>query len=236
MTDETLLGAAAAEAGGEAEGSENQGAEGAEGKAAENAQAEGAEGAEGKGEGKADGANGEDKSGEGKEGENAEGADEDALTGAPENYGDFTIPENLTATEEELGEFKEFAKELDLSDKGAQKVIDKFGEQIAKFQDAQQKAWADIQDDWKKETETDKEIGGQNLQKTLQHAQAGLKAFGSPELVELVEQYGLGNNKAVISLLAKVGEAASEGNFHAGGNKANPPKTLAQRIYTQPSE
>lgn len=228
------------EAGKAAAGAEGtEGTEGtAEGKAGEGTDgAEGAEGAQGKdgeaNDGEGEGAEGAEEDGEeGKDGDEADDADANELTGAPENYEDFTIPENLSSDEEGIATFvDEIAKPLNLSQKGGQLLIDKFGEAIGKFQQAQADAWANVQSEWRKSAETDKVIGGKNLKATLAHAKTALNEFGNPEFVKLVTTYGLGNNPHVLTVLSNIGKAVSEGAFHSGGNAQGGQKTLGQKLY-----
>lgn len=175
----------------------------------------------------------DDKSGDKKtEGdEPKEGEDEVKLTGAPETYEDFTIPDDLPVDEKRLEEFQGLAKELDLSQAGAQKLLEAHVDAIQQVSEAQTEAWAEVQKEWRTATENDPEIGGQKLKATIGHAKTALDAFGDADFVDLTEAYGLGNNPSVMRFLSKVGKAISE-DGHVGPSRNQPEKApLKDRLF-----
>ena len=194
--------------------------------------------AEGAGDG-ADGGKDDDQSGDegkgdddaGKDGKDDDGADE--LTGAPEAYEDFTIPDGFEVDKAKLDDFLATAKSLNLSQKGAQVLVDKHIDSLKEVAETQQQAWSDLRKEWRGATEADKDIGGAKLNTSLAQAKAAIKQFGTPEFAEVIETFGLGDNPHVIKTLAKIGAAVSEDTTNAGGGSNAPQKqSLAQRIYT----
>lgn len=165
------------------------------------------------------------------DGQQAEGAKpaaetEDKPQGAPEAY-EFKAPEGAAFDEAVIGAFSEVAKELDLPQDAAQKVLDKMAPVIQARQAEQLSA---AREEWAAATRADKEIGGDKLAENLALAKKARDQFTTPEFRELLEASGLGNHPEVIRVFVKVGKATSEDGFVAGGGKTTP--TDARRLYS----
>ena len=140
--------------------------------------------------------------------------------GAPEKYEfnskvadapDELDPEVLTA----LGEV---AKELDLTQEAAQKVLDK----VAPVMQARQAAVVEqVKLDWANESQADKEFGGESLNDNLEIAKSSLNAFGTDALKSLLQESGLGNHPEVIRFRYRAGKAISEDSYVGNSDGAN---------------
>lgn len=148
--------------------------------------------------------------------------------GAPEKYADFVAPEGTAIDAGLIGEFSEVAKELNLPQASAQKVIDKMVPVMAKRQ-AQQLAEASSQ--WAEQSKTDKEFGGASLDENLGMAKKALDTFASPDLRKLLNESGLGNHPEIIRTFYKVGKAISEDKFVTGGTGSRPGEDPAKRLF-----
>lgn len=67
--------------------------------------------------------------------------------------------------------------------------------------------------EWIEQSKVDKEFGGDKLKENLAVANKALKAFGSPELVALFEQSGLGDHPEIIRVFYRAGKTISEDHF-----------------------
>ncbi len=147
---------------------------------------------------------------------------------APEQYADFTLPDGYKLDGEIGDKFKAVAKDLDLTQEQAQKLIDLDVQRVtAQTQQlhATSAAWVDA-------TKADKEIGGDNLNANLAVAQKALAAFGTPELKNLLQETGLGNNPEIIRAFYRAGKAIGEDSFvPAGSGASKGPSTPAQALY-----
>ena len=174
------------------------------------------EGSEGNtGEKKAEG--GDEKS---KEGEKKEEAEQ----GAPEQYEEFQAPEGLNYDDQVIGAFKDVAKELNLSQKQAQHLLDKCAPVIAQCQIEQIKA---VSDQWVDRTKADKEIGGTNWPRAASDIARVRDRFGvnadgkmDPDIAEFMST-PIGNHPGLLKLLARVGRAFGEAGFPKGGNDSD---------------
>ena len=170
--------------------------------------------------------------GQGTQGQQAEGAktegEQQGKTpeGAPESY-EFKAPEGTQFDDAVLGAFSEVAKELNLPQDQAQKVLDKMAPVIAARQAEQFQA---ARTEWAEAAKTDKEFGGEKLTENLGTAKKALDALATPELRTLLEESGLGNHPEVIRVFYRAGKAISEDRFVAGqAGKTN--QGDARRLY-----
>lgn len=180
-------------------------------------------------ESKLSGEEGQNTNDEGAEGKtNEEGkADEKVI---PETY-EFEMPEGVQIDTAAADEFASVAKELKLSKEEAQKVAD-VG---AKMAQRQMEAHQNLVSSWIESVKTDKEIGGDALNENLSTARKAIDTFGSPELKELFNQWGIGNHPEVVKFAVKVGKAISDDGFVRGGN-TTAPKSAAEIMYPSMSK
>ena len=144
-------------------------------------------------------------------------ADPAAATGAPESYADFKVPEGLTYDAASAGDFLTVAKELNLTQDQAQKLVDLYGNRMLTMQNApkaQSEAW------YKESTK---------LYKTeeLDLANKTLSRFADKEFIELLANTGLSNHPKMIGLFKSIGEQISEGKFI----DATPPGSSGKPLY-----
>lgn len=158
----------------------------------------------------------------------------DQILGAPEKY-EFAAPEGAQFDSEIIGDFSEVAKELNLSQKAAQKLVETMGPKIAERQFAKVQA---IHNEWTQAAQADKEFGGDNLNSNLAIAKKALDSFGTPQLRSLLQESGLGNNPEVIRFMYRAGKAISEDTFvgsSAGSNAKSAPadfNSKAAQLYS----
>jgi hypothetical protein len=148
---------------------------------------------------------------------------------APEKY-EFKAPENGQLNPAVMAEFEGIAKELDLPQDQAQKLIDKMGPKIAS---AQMEQIQKVQGEWEASAKVDKEFGGEKLQENLAVAKKAIETFGTPELKTLLNESGLGNHPEVIRAFYRAGRAISEDKPVPGGAGQGPTagNDLASRMY-----
>lgn len=141
--------------------------------------------------------------------------DQDAKPqGAPDKY-EFTAPEGAAAFDDSVIEqFSEVARELNLPQEAAQKVLDKMGPAIQARQAETIQAARTM---WAESAKSDKEFGGEKLTENLAVAKKALDTFGSPELRTLLNESGLGNHPEMIRVLYRAGKAISEDRFVGAG-------------------
>jgi len=148
--------------------------------------------------------------------------------GAPEAY-EFKAAEGVELDTEALKDFEPVARELNLTNEQAQKLVDAYPKILAGVQQRQVEAWQKQTQDWAADVKADKEIGGDKLTASLSKAQQALETFGTPELKEYLNETGLGNHPELVKAFVKIGKAMSEDNMVSAGNTGQ--RSAAEVLY-----
>jgi len=154
---------------------------------------------------------------------------------APEEYEEFTIPEGFETDDESVKQFSSMAKELDLSQEQAQKLLDKQAEINAAQQAQAETARVQREQAWVDELKADAVIGGKNLPETVERANRTLRNLGTPELVSLIKDNGYGNNPEVVKFMANIDKKLGEDSMVEGKGTTIMNKTAAQVMYDNPT-
>jgi hypothetical protein len=183
---------------------------------------------------------GEQKKEEGKQTDDKAKAEEGKVTEAKAKEGDqadlaFKLPDGMKADEALLKDFGAIAKEAGLKGEAAQKVVDLY----VKAQEAQLKreseAWSKQTNGWREATKADKEIGGAKLEANAKVAMQAVAKFGTPELKQLFEEYGIGNHPELVRFCVRVGKALAEdsvaGTTATGGNGVSAEEAILRQRY-----
>ena len=148
--------------------------------------------------------------------------------GAPEKY-EFTAGEGVELDTEALKDFEPVARDLNLTNEQAQKLVDAYPKILAGVQQRQAEAWQKQTEGWAETVKADKEIGGDKLTANLSAAQRALDLFGTPELKEYLNTTGLGNHPDLVKTFVKIGKAMSEDGMVDGSNQGQ--RSAAEVLY-----
>ena len=147
--------------------------------------------------------------------------------GAPEKY-EFSAPEGTAYNENVVTAFSEAARELDLNQESAQKILEKIAPAL---HDRQMQQIEETQNGWAQASKSDAEFGGDKLNENLAVAKKAIDKFGTPELSQLLNDSKLGNHPEIIRLMVRVGKLISEDTFvgstQGAGAKTDKPKDFA---------
>ena len=113
-----------------------------------------------------------------------------APEGAPEKY-ELKAPEGEEFDSSFLKTYEETARELNMTNEAAQKMIDKLSPVLQ--QQTVERIEA-IRSEWAEASKSDKEFGGAKLNENLAVAKTALDKFGTPELKQLINDSGIGNH------------------------------------------
>ena len=157
-------------------------------------------------------------------------SESEAPEGAPENY-EFNAkvadaPQELDP--EVLTAFGDVAKELNLSQEAAQKVLDKVAPVV---QAKQAKALEDAKAGWVNDSQSDEEFGGENFDANLKTAKSALDAFGNQALKSLLVETGFGNHPEIIRFMYRAGKAISEDSYIGNSEGADSLRTSGPKDF-----
>lgn len=151
--------------------------------------------------------------------------------GAPEataDYEPFVAPDGMTIDEGLAEAFKPIARELNLNQKGAQKLVDL----KAKDVQAQTKRWGDHLVELKNIAQADPEIGGAEYPKAVAVAKGAISKYGTPAFRKMLNDYGVGAHPEMIKFMRKVGLAMGETPvLESGGNAGVRQLPLHEILY-----
>jgi len=147
--------------------------------------------------------------------------------GAPEKYEDFKFPVGSVINQPILEEFQGLAKELDLNQEKAQRLIDLQIKHVDSFAQTMQETFQKIKDDWK--AETIKELKGE-AKTSLVIAGRAIEKLGTPGLRKMLNETGVGNHPELVKFFIEAGKLVSEDKVIDGKNKTAQ-KTDAQLFY-----
>lgn len=160
-----------------------------------------------------------------------EQTDEDAKPeGAPEKY-EFKAPDGAELDTEAVAAFEPIAKELNLTNEQAQKLVDLYGTRLTQAAEAQQSAWQKQLDTWVTEVKSDKEIGGKAFDQNVDHAKSAIEKFGTPELKKALDATGFGNHPELVRVFARIGKAMAEDTFVTSSAAAGGKRSAAELFY-----
>lgn len=182
-----------------------------------------------------EGANAEGKDGQpaegeaGKEGDGKKPEEQKKPEGAPEAY-EFKAPEGSELDKAAVEQFEPIARELNLSQEQAQKLVDLYGTKVMpQLMKQQADTWQKQVADWGTATKEDKEIGGEKFEANLTRAKQAMDKFATPELREFLETSGMGNHPELIRVFVKVGAAMSEDSLVTSNEKGQ--RSAADVLY-----
>ncbi|HAS8352680.1 TPA: peptidase [Vibrio vulnificus] len=134
---------------------------------------------------------------------------------APEKY-EFKAAEGQELDAEAVKAFEPIAKELNLSNEQAQKLVDVYGSTIMPHVMKQiDEQWSRQSEQWAEQVRADKDLGSDV---SIGAAQKAMDKFGSPELKQYLTETGLGNHPELVRIFANIGKAMSEDGLVTGNS------------------
>jgi hypothetical protein len=141
------------------------------------------------------------------------------------------LPEGITVDDEAKQSFLDIMNDDKATPaERAQKLVDLQTSLMQKGADATYQAWTDMQTQWQDEVRADPVIGGEKLAPVLGEVSKLIDKYGSPEVRQIMDLTGAGNNIHVIRMLHNMAKDLSEGGPVLGA----PPSekaSLADRLY-----
>jgi hypothetical protein len=157
---------------------------------------------------------------------------DDAPAPARPSYGEFKLPEGVTADVDSLKPATELFAETGLSQDQAQKFIDLAMARESAAAHKSVQAFVDLQNQWVSEIKADPDIGGDRLKASLASANRAIDRLDVPGLREALNFTGAGNHPAVVKAFVRLGQMIAEDRFRPG-HIARPlvPRSPAEVIY-----
>jgi hypothetical protein len=147
---------------------------------------------------------------------------------------DVKAPEGLDIDAEVMAGLTPVFNELGIDNDGAQKLLDAYAPYMQTMMtDAIEKGRSEFASKQASELEalkSDPEFGGKNWEENRQAAQMAVKQFSDPEMVQFLNDTGLGNSPQMIRMFAKIGKSIGNDNLIVEGSDAGQ-KFSASTLY-----
>ena len=151
--------------------------------------------------------------------------------GVPDEYKDFNLPDGVELDQVTMDKFKPLAKELELTQDQAQKLVDFYNDGAKASADESQTYYSELMTEWQETVRNDKELGGKNFDESLSAARRALDAFATPELYEVFDATGMGNHPEVVRVFARIGKAVKDDMIRVGNASTTGPKDPADVLF-----
>ena len=148
----------------------------------------------------------------------------------PEKY-EFVAAEGFEVDPAMVEAFTPLAKELKLTQAGAQKLADFIAPQLAGVKTAMVEARKAEVQSWADATRADADLGGAKLDKSIADGERFLKAYGTPALFQALKETGMANHPELIRAFAKAGAGLAEDNTHVSGGEGTSKGSVASKFY-----
>ncbi len=144
-----------------------------------------------------------------------------------ESYSDFTLPEGVNLDATLMDKATPIFKGLGLNQEQAQKLVDFQAEMVKEGTQSQTDAFNQLIEGWKKDTENDKEFGGENFDENLGIAKLALDKFATPEFKELIADHGIAYHPEFVRYNLAIGKLLKE---DSPGRLGNAPSQKQDRV------
>ena len=137
--------------------------------------------------------------------------------GSPENFESFTLPEGFELPEDVNTEFTTLCRELDLSQKSAQRLIDAFTEHSIKQKELELESLASQRKAWRSEVRNRPTFAADSAAVN----RGARRILKTPEAIALFKDTWLSDHPAVFDILAEVGKLVGEDTPMPPGGNSN---------------
>ena len=151
---------------------------------------------------------------------------------APERY-EWTLPDGVQSLDGHLlNRFEPVARQLNLTNDQANRLLALYATELLPSLIARHRQSVNGQrQQWFDQIRQDPELGGFHLDANAKIAQRAAADFGSPELMALLNETGLGNHPAVFRCFLNIGRAMCEDRAIIDNRAAAPRRYGPQLLY-----
>jgi len=145
---------------------------------------------------------------------------------------ELKLPDGSLLSSSDVERISAYAKQKGLSQEQAQERLQTEHDAIKSFADNKQKAWLNQVEEWKSQSMSDKEIGGQAFLKSAEIAKKVITRFGTNELIDAVEKTGYGNHPELVRIFARIGKVLSSDTLEGTSTIVHAPKkSIAELLF-----
>ncbi len=135
----------------------------------------------------------------------------------PDNY-DIKMSNGEQLQGEDLAKLNQVCKQAGLTNEQAQALFTAYENDVTNFNQQLQSDYQQQVQSWVSEVQNDKELGGENFEKTKANIKNVVNKFGSKELADFLNTTGLGCNPTFVRFMNNVGSLMSNDKQFINGN------------------
>ena len=144
---------------------------------------------------------------------------------------ELKLPEGSLLRPEHVEKIALIAKERGLSNENAQLLVEREHQARTEFLNELRAQDEQAKTAWISEVKADKEIGGDNFNRSVETAKRALDRFGSPEFKAMLDDTGYGNHPEVVRIFARIASSMSEDQLVIPGSQAGGSKSIEEIFY-----
>lgn len=166
------------------------------------------------------------------EGVEVEAKPDEPVTGAPEKY-ELKLPEDSKLDESEVQKTADYAKSQGFTQEQAQKHLESRSEAVSAHMTKLVNVFEKESNDWIGKVKTDKEIGGDKFNESMETVKRYIDKYGSPEFKQFVEQVPHRNHPEFVRFFVKAAQDSKimEDKLIMTGDQGPSKKSAAQALY-----
>ena len=159
----------------------------------------------------------------------------------PEKY-ELKLPEKSLISDERLEKIESLSKDRGFSNEEAQQVLDSHNdaveEAIKEYEEAGAENLKELAEvTWPKESEEDKEIGGEKFKENVELAKRVITKYGSEKLTKILNDTGYGNHPELLRVFVNIGKVMADDQLVLGKTQgAESEKSIADKFYGDTTE
>jgi hypothetical protein len=144
---------------------------------------------------------------------------------------EFEVDDDEPITDDNLEEIAAYAKEHEMSQEDAQKLVDMQSQALQGFQKKLTADFEKTRDDWKVQSKADQEIGGEQFGENMELAKRVIDKFGSEEFKTAVNDTGFGNHPELLRVFTRIGKAMANDSLVLSGKESVKAKSMEDVFY-----
>lgn len=160
--------------------------------------------------------------GESKESEESKSEDEQL---------ELKLSEDSPLDKSAIDEISKFAEENGLSKSQAQKIIEHQEKTVRDYTESAKARFNEQTEAWVNDIREDKELGGENFEKSVELASRVFKKYAEPEFVQALQESGWGNHPELVRVFTRIGKAMANDEKVDGRQHGSQPKTYEEVFY-----
>ena len=149
----------------------------------------------------------------------------------PEEYDSLAKPEDSLLSDADMERILEDSKQEGLSKEAAQKRVEFADGLLKDYQEQQQQTLKATSEQWAKDTQADKELGGENYKRNVELARRAVHKFGSEKFRKDLNATGFGNHPELVRTFARIGKMMSDDSFVQDGSNMIPQKRTMEDVF-----